>query len=340
MDTRKITITETSHYMDLAGLFHDAGLENTDRVPDGFITAFRADTPDGKLAGGVSLVRRNGFYILNDIAVMEELRKSGIGMRMLCTAMARLQDMGAGTVYLTAKAPGFFRKYGFRETAPEDTPDIFHCNDCNQLEECRPVFMKREVSAERLLFIDSCVSTHRSRTLQLCRAWLARYLETHPKTVLDMIVLDTDHLHSLDGQTARHRTDLVEAGDFDDPIFDLAYQFRRADRVLIGAPYWDCSFPSVLKTYIENVVVDKLTFHETEHGYEGLCPCRKITYITTAGGPIGDMNLGYDYIRGVFRMLGVSEYEEYRAEMLDIQGADIGAIMEKALAGIAQAEID
>ena len=55
MDTRKITITETSHYMDLAGLFHDAGLENTDRVPDGFITAFQADTPDGKLAGGVSL---------------------------------------------------------------------------------------------------------------------------------------------------------------------------------------------------------------------------------------------------------------------------------------------
>lgn len=341
MDIRKIKIIETKNYLEFSELFAAAGLENVDRVPDGFLTTFKAISPSGVLTGAVSLVLRNGYYILNDIAVEEALKHKGIGRRLLETALTYFQDLGAKSVWLTAKAPDFFRLYGFRPLAEEEIPDIFTCKACDQYgTSCNPVFMKKELSEKRLLFIDSCVTTHRSRTLQLCNAWLNRYLEVHPDAVCDRVVLDTDSLRPLDCEAVSHRTKCVEAGDYSDPMFAMAHQLKRADRILIGAPYWDCSFPSVLKVYIENIVVDKLTFHETERGYEGLCPCEKITYITTAGGPIGDLDLGYDYIRGVFTMLGITEYEEYRAEMLDIQGADIGAIMDEAFKIVRAAEID
>ncbi|MCI7679760.1 MAG: ACP phosphodiesterase, partial [Clostridiales bacterium] len=74
-----------------------------------------------------------------------------------------------------------------------------------------------------------------------------------------------------------------------------------------------------------------LTFRATEQGYEGLCPCRELTYITTAGGPVGEMDLGYDYIRGVGRMLGIRTFRDYRAEGLDIRGADVDGIMAETL---------
>lgn len=86
--------------------------------------------------------------------------------------------------------------------------------------------------------------------------------------------------------------------------------------------------------YIENIVVTGSTFEETENGYSGLCPCEDLTYITTAGGPIFGSNLGYDYIRGIGAMLGVSSFREYRAENLDIVGNDVEKIMAEAVSAI------
>ena len=81
-----------------------------------------------------------------------------------------------------------------------------------------------------------------------------------------------------------------------------------------------------------------LTFQETAFGYEGLCPAKRLTYITTAGGPIGDLDLGYDYLRGIGRMLGIEEFREYRVEGLDIQGADVQALMTAGLEDILKGE--
>ena len=49
-------------------------------------------------------------------------------------------------------------------------------------------------------------------------------------------------------------------------MFDLAKQLISADHVVIGAPYWDLSFPARLKIYLERCSVDKLTFLYDENG--------------------------------------------------------------------------
>ena len=38
-------------------------------------------------------------------------------------------------------------------------------------------------------------------------------------------------------------------------MFDLASQFQQADEIVIAAPYWDLSFPAILKLYLENIYV-------------------------------------------------------------------------------------
>lgn len=190
----------------------------------------------------------------------------------------------------------------------------------------------------RLVFINSCISTHRSRTRQLCEAWLEIFREKHHEALIDEIDLSQVHISPLDKTAILHRNDLIEEEAWEDPMFDLARRVKAADEILVGAPYWDCSFPSILKVFIENIVVTGLTFQETPFGYEGLCPAQRLTYITTAGGPIGDLDLGYDYLRGIGRMLGIEEFREYRVEGLDIQGADVQALMTAGLEDILKGE--
>lgn len=104
-----------------------------------------------------------------------------------------------------------------------------------------------------------------------------------------------------------------------------------ADEIVIGAPYWDLSFPAALKTYLEHCCVCDVTFHYTQEGRpEGLCKSKTLTYITTSGGFIGDKNFGYDYVFGLAEMLSLGNPRFISAEGLDIIGMDIDAQIDKA----------
>ncbi len=104
---------------------------------------------------------------------------------------------------------------------------------------------------KKLLFINACVRGDRSRTLRLCKKYISTFLAYHTDyewTELDLneMTLIPQNRSELDKRDA-----FIEAGDFSDPMFDLARQFMDADHIVIGAPYWDLEFPSLLKIYFE-----------------------------------------------------------------------------------------
>jgi FMN-dependent NADH-azoreductase len=128
-----------------------------------------------------------------------------------------------------------------------------------------------------------------------------------------------------------YRSDRIASADWGDPIFDLAHQLAAADEVVVGAPYWDLSFPAALKVYLERASVCGITFDYTERGEcVGRCRAQALTYITTCGGAIGEADYGYDYVCGIAHMFGIPRTHLVTAELLDVVGVDVDVQMDLA----------
>lgn len=183
----------------------------------------------------------------------------------------------------------------------------------------------------KVLFVNACMRGEKSRTLELCRDYLAKLQERCPQAVIEEVDLASVDIEVQDGAFIERRDAFLKAGDFSDGMFDLAKQLIAADHVVIGAPYWDLSFPAKLKMYLERCSVDKLTFIYDELGVpHGQCRAKALTYITTAGGYIGDMNFGFDYVKGLCSVLfGIKEFYFAGADGIDIIGTDVAGRLEE-----------
>lgn len=164
-----------------------------------------------------------------------------------------------------------------------------------------------------LLFIDACARPN-SRTRELAEHILASLdgrVERCELYSLPLAPLDND------GIEERHRASA--SGDFSAPRFLLAKQFALADTILIAAPYWDLTFPAALKLYLETVTVSGLTFKYSEQGVpHGLCRAKKLLYVTTAGGFIGENAFGFSYVKALAQgFFGISDVRCFSAEGLD-----------------------
>ena len=100
-----------------------------------------------------------------------------------------------------------------------------------------------------ILFINACVRKE-SRTKELADIVLSKL-----KGNIAEVNLEKENLQPLNLERLNYRSDLIGKRDFSDPIFDKARQFAAADTIVIAAPFWDFSFPAMLKIYIENINV-------------------------------------------------------------------------------------
>ena len=184
---------------------------------------------------------------------------------------------------------------------------------------------------DKILFINACVRPN-SRTLAMAKSVLSE-IEGN----VEEIVLDKISLAPLDFAGIENRNKAGIEQNFTDSYFNLAKQFATADIIVIAAPYWDLMFPAVLKTYLENITVSGITFRYSSQGKpESLCRAKKLYYVTTAGGFIGQNDFGFSYVKALAQnFFGISEIHRYAAEGLDIFGADVDAILRKAKAEIA-----
>lgn len=101
---------------------------------------------------------------------------------------------------------------------------------------------------------------------------------------------------------------------------------------MVAAPYWDMSFPAILKAYFEQINVIGVTFKYSDKGIPvGLCRAKRLTYVTTAGGPIFSDEYGFGYVKALAQgFYGINEVCLVKAEGLDEIGVDVDEILEKA----------
>ena len=164
---------------------------------------------------------------------------------------------------------------------------------------------------ENLLFINACVRGERSRTLKLARRFLEAYRAGHPDTVITERDLCADRLQPQYPEVLAERDALWSAGKLEQPMFEPARQFAAADKLVIAAPFWDMSFPAVLKIYLERISVTDLTFGYSEEGaMVGLCRASKLLYITTRGGNYAGtpMETATPVLKALCAMYGIPEF--------------------------------
>ena len=186
-----------------------------------------------------------------------------------------------------------------------------------------------------ILFADACARVN-SRSRELAEAVLSQLsIGDHD---VERVNLYEQDLKPLTEAVIQMRDEALKRSDFSDPYFDLAKQFSRADTIVMAAPYWDMSFPAVLKLYIENISVCGITFRYEENGMpHGLCRAYKLYYVTTAGGEIGSYNFGYDYIKALsLGLYGVKDASCIRVVGLDMDTVDADSVMENAKKHIAK----
>ena len=94
-------------------------------------------------------------------------------------------------------------------------------------------------------------------------------------------------------------------------------EFLSADVVVIGAPMYNFTIPSALKSWIDRLGVPRVTFRYSENGPEGLAGGRKIIVASARGGNYGDdspMDFQEGLLETFFNFIGIDDITVIRAE--------------------------
>lgn len=182
---------------------------------------------------------------------------------------------------------------------------------------------------DKILFINSCIRTE-SRTLIL-----AKHLLSKLDGQVEEVNLEAEAIPALTSDSLKYRQELLASGKFDDPMLRYARQFKEADIIVIAAPYYDLSFPSALKNYLEAICCVGLTFYYDENEMpQTHTRARKLYYVSTGGGKL-KKQYGFEYVKAlVGEFFHIYDVEGFFAEKLDLIGTDPDVIMAEALANM------
>ncbi|MEZ4626620.1 MAG: NAD(P)H-dependent oxidoreductase [Eubacteriales bacterium] len=183
------------------------------------------------------------------------------------------------------------------------------------------------------LYIDCCIRGEQSRTKRLAESFLAAYgaredVKIDRLTLMDEPLIPFSNGFFWQGAAAGTGNELAH------PRFRYAHQFQKADRIIIAAPFWDLSFPALLKVYIENLCVQGITFDCNDTGgCFGVCRATKMLFLTTRGGALegSPMDNGTKYLGDMAKFFGIPSFDHIAADGLDMGLEPVEDILGRAI---------
>ena len=185
----------------------------------------------------------------------------------------------------------------------------------------------------KLLFVNCCISQRgeKSRTLALAESFLETWKALHPEAEVETVEPEALlALKPFEPEMLNDRDALAGIRCFDAPVYALARQFRAADRIVVAAPFWDLTFPAALRTYIEYISANGLTYHYEADGCHGDCRAAKLMYLTSGGDVERPESLGVLYWKQLCRMFGIPEFGYVFAGGLDLDPAKTAELLAEA----------
>lgn len=166
---------------------------------------------------------------------------------------------------------------------------------------------------KKLVVIDACVRQSDSRTLRIAEPIIDALAKRYKITRYDLPEMDIVPLNP--GLFAERSEGEIPAW-----AKEAAEAIAGADRILIAAPFWDMSFPAVLKCFFEQVSLFDITFTDNGKTCVGLCRSPKVLFITTRGMdiPTGSyLDQGTPYLRALGLLWNLGEMT-----VLDVHNTD------------------
>ena len=173
----------------------------------------------------------------------------------------------------------------------------------------------------KLLIVDCCISQRgeASRTRRLLRAYVESFCRSHPDVETETVTPETLlSLKPFDPAMLDERDALASVQAWDAPVYDLARQFRAADAVVVAAPFWDLSYPAALRTYVEYISANGLTYHYDAAGCHGDCAADTLVYLTTGGDVEREESVGVVHWRQLAAMFGIGRFDYVFGGGLDL----------------------
>lgn len=123
---------------------------------------------------------------------------------------------------------------------------------------------------------------------------------------------------------------------------ELVEQFMAADKIVIVNPVWNYSFPSILKMYLDAVLVPGKTFTRANNGMRGLSGLtgtqqgKKVMHIQASGtvlshGKFEDVEFSHRYIKAAMNFIGIEDVQVIYAEGTSEYPDQAQSIMEQAI---------
>ena len=174
----------------------------------------------------------------------------------------------------------------------------------------------------KLLFVNCCISQRggASRTKALVDAFLTAFRASHPGAEVEEVTPEALlALKPFNAEMLNRRDALAAENAFDAPVYALARQFRAADAVAVAAPFWDLSYPAALRTYIEYISANGLTYHYDAAGCHGDCAAGHLVYLTSCGDVEREDSVGVIHWRQLAAMFGIPQFDYVFAGGLDVR---------------------
>jgi FMN-dependent NADH-azoreductase len=188
-----------------------------------------------------------------------------------------------------------------------------------------------------LLQINSSVFSEGGQSSQLAAHYVETWKKAHPGAKVNFRDLNADPVPHLDGARVGALFTPAETRSAEQKAV-VAYsdaliaELQAADTIVLAAPMYNFSIPSVLKSYFDHVARAGVTFRYTEKGPIGLLTGKKAVVFATRGGvhagTPSDTHTGL--IRTFLGFVGITDVSFVYAEGLAISDAQKQAALAEA----------
>ncbi|MDJ1481727.1 MULTISPECIES: FMN-dependent NADH-azoreductase [Xanthocytophaga] len=199
---------------------------------------------------------------------------------------------------------------------------------------------------KRILHLISSIQGNKSHSLELGNAIIEKVIEKYPGSTVEevnLVDLDIPHLSPATLQSLFIPGDKLTAEDKELIRFsnEAVNQLMASDIIVIGAPLYNFTIHTSLKSWIDHITRPGITFGYTENGPVGMVTGKKVYVAMSSGGiysegPGKNNDFVAPYLKAFLGFLGMTDLTVFRAEGLKVPG-----VMEHAMEkGIASIHID